>query len=146
MSRLFAFPDYFDSLYDDNAWIYNTGASNHSLHNKRSMIDMIEGPITMILVQGLAILQGIEDGIPLSKLNWFWKHKYFTCLKDISYYDINIFNLFSLNEVMSQGWESYGDYGTGYKLEEEDNRSYNVIYVGSDTCVQDCMMQWSRGE
>jgi hypothetical protein len=131
------FPDNFDLLYDNNVWIFDTGASCISSGCMDGAVNIRECNSEVIPTNGVIIKQSKVGDIPCSKLDKFGNHVNFTRINSVKFGKHNTFNIFSANNDMQYDWMCRGDRDRGWTIENEagDVVNFDIRISTGTSCI-----------
>jgi hypothetical protein len=104
------FPETVAMLQDPNIWIGDTGASCHCTGHKQGLVNLKEAEPSDNITMGNATSEKVEQ---IGSLQGTTYDRYGTmqddvCLSKVSYCPKAAFNLISISQMLSQGWELSG--------------------------------------
>eukprot|EP00536_Pseudo-nitzschia_multiseries_P015398 jgi/Psemu1/42406/gm1.42406_g len=107
-------PEGFDLLYDDNVFVFDTGATSHSSNSMRCATNLRASGAT-ITTQSGDELKGCQIGdIPCQKIDKDSNKEYQTLLQGVNFNPNFAFNLFSTNLALQNGWIATGSDKAGW--------------------------------
>eukprot|EP00536_Pseudo-nitzschia_multiseries_P007996 jgi/Psemu1/19269/gm1.19269_g len=109
-------PKGFDLLYDDNVFVFDTGATSHSSNSMRCATNLRASGAT-ITTQSGDELKGCQIGdIPCQKIDKDGNKEYQTLLQGVNFNPNFAFNLFSATLALQNDWIATGSDKAGWSL------------------------------
>eukprot|EP00536_Pseudo-nitzschia_multiseries_P015354 jgi/Psemu1/42207/gm1.42207_g len=111
-------PEGFDLLYDDNVFVFDTGATSHSSNSMQCATNLRDSGATITTQSGNE-LKGCKIGdIPCQKMDKDGNWEFQTLLQGVNFNPDFAFNLFSANLALKNGWIATGSDKTGWSLQK----------------------------
>ena len=115
-----AVPDNFDCLFDDNCFVFDTGATSTCSSSVRGAENLREQVgVSTITSSGENATQSQVGDIPVEKLDKNLEHCNYTVLRDVQFGPSNKFNLFAVNKMLDDGWCAEGNSKEGWCLKKD---------------------------